>query len=579
MSRRAALQLTGHVRSNWLSYLLGALALLVTSTTEVLMPKFIQWTVDILTQKDMHVLPAIFSSNSTAVSLDRLMFGFIVTLLIGWIGRVGWRQLMARRTHEAGHQLKVKFWDTLKDQPMSFLDKYPLGDLMNRATADWNRTRFIHGFTMVLSFDLIFFSLLALVSMFIIDIPLTLACLLLVPFLPKSLIRLSRREYEQHEIAQHQLSELSDAISQSVNTARLQRASNSEAIWEEHLNRRAVNYASEQLKVLKTGWKIFIIGALPTLFAYIALFSFGIYRIQTGHISIGEFIALQSYIVLLQSPLFELGSAISEWQTGFASFARLLEIFDFKKNTNLEKISGASRFQHNSVVDLEAVNFRYQKDYKLKNISLKISKGEKIGITGPIGSGKSTLLGVIGGLIDLDKLEGKVELFGQDIRKLSRQQITSRVNIITQRPFLFAGSIRYNLCLDENHSDEQLIEVLKIVRLWEDVQQMSQQLDTWIGEWGINLSGGQKQRLSIARALLRPSELLILDDCLSAVDSVTEEHILRALSERFKEQTLIWTAHRTSTLQLCERVYHLDMGSIETRGNYSLTSHRQEPSI
>ncbi|MFW7381682.1 MAG: ABC transporter ATP-binding protein [Oligoflexus sp.] len=553
-----------NVMQHWGSYLAGTLALLITSLTEVLMPKFIQWTIDLLTNKDTTTIPSWFHSNTMAGSLDRLVGFFILSLIIGWIGRIGWRQLLARRTHEAGHKLKTKFWSTLKDQPLTFLHRYPLGDLMNRATADWNKTRFIYGFTMVMTFDIVFFSLLALVSMFLIDVQLALACLLLLPFLPKPIIRLSKREYAQHQKAQEHLSELSDAISQAVNTVRLQRATNSEAIWENQLAKRASRYAWEQFQVLKIGWKIFILGALPTIAAYAVLFSFGIYKLQIGDISIGQFIALQSYVLLLQSPLFELGSVISEWQTGFASFARILEIFGFEtkpKTTNHPPIS------HNTASDeainIEQLSFRYSEDLDdvLNDINLTVKRGEKIGITGPIGSGKTTLVQILTGLSE--HYRGHLSLFEIPMPELGRDWLSQNIAVVPQKPFLFAGSIRSNLTLDREFSDEQMIQALQIVRLWDDIQDMPHGLDTWIGEWGINLSGGQKQRLAIARALLRPTAILILDDCLSAVDSVTEEFILDKLQSLFQGQTLIWTAHRASTLQLCDRIFQLNQGYLQ----------------
>lgn len=551
------------VKKYWVSYLVGTAALLVTSVTEVLMPKFIQWTVDLLTKKEQASIPSWFQAGSLETSLDKLVGYFILSLLIGWLGRIGWRQMMARRTHVSGHLIKTRFWNVLKDQPLSFLHRYPLGDLMNRATGDWNKTRFIHGFTIVMTFDIIFFSLLALVSMFLIDVQLALACLFLMPFLPRPIIRLSKKEYDQHQKAQELLSELSDAISQAVNTVRLQRATNSEVIWEQQLTKRASRYAAQHFEVLKIIWKIFVLGALPTIAAYAILFSFGIYKFQNGDISIGQFIALQSYILLLQSPLFELGSVISEWQTGFASYARILEIFGYElkpKQTDPKGMTIMSR--QDEAVSMKNLSFRYSADfpYVLKNINFTVRAGEKIGIIGAIGAGKTTLIQILTGLSE--HFQGELYLFGLPMSKLGRDWLCRNITVVPQKPFLFAGSIRSNLCLDQNFTAEEMIRVLKVVRLWDDVQSMPQQLDTWIGEWGINLSGGQKQRLAIARALLRPTPILILDDCLSAVDSVTEEYILNQLQGSFQHQTLIWTAHRASTLQLCDRIYQLANGQL-----------------
>ena len=176
----------------WPYYLAGTASLLITTCSEVLIPKFIQWSIDLLTNSE--AVPALFQQDGKRETLDVLIASLLLTLTIGWIGRIGWRQLLARQTHSIGHQLKTQFWDALKHQPLSFLQRYSLGDLMNRATGDWNKSRFIHGFTMVFSFDVVFFICLSLVSMLMIDVWLTLASLFIVPFLPRRIIKLSKME-------------------------------------------------------------------------------------------------------------------------------------------------------------------------------------------------------------------------------------------------------------------------------------------------------------------------------------------------------------------------------------------------
>jgi ATP-binding cassette subfamily B multidrug efflux pump len=536
------------------AYGLGTLAMLITSVSEVFLPKFIQWSIETLT-------------NPTAVephgTLDRLVLGLVISLVLGWLGRMGWRQILARQTHLAGHEMKTRLWSVLKDQPLSLLDRYSLGDLMNRATADWNKTRFIHGFTIVLTFDLIFFTTLSVVSMLMIHVKLALLCLCVIPFLPRHIIRISRLEYTFHQVAQEQLSLLSDLISQAVKTVRLQRATASEKVWQEKLQSHAREYADRQFNVLHASWKIFVLGALPTIIAYGILFTYGVMEVQAGRVSIGAFIALQSYVLLLQSPLFELGSVISEWQTGFASYHRIAEIYNLERDSKPTSEAVIHR-SHNPEVAVRLQDLSYSYDQKqdvLSHISLIIPRGEKLGLIGPIGSGKSTLVNIIGGL--LEHPSGLVQIHGLSLEQGQRDWIVKQVTMVSQKPFLFAGTIRHNLSPMGTADEEAMIDALKTVELWDDVQNFMGGLDCWIGEWGINLSGGQKQRLSLARALLKPSPILILDDCLSAVDSITEAKILQELNKKLAGQTVIWTAHRLSTLQLCDRILRLEDGQLQ----------------
>jgi len=542
-----------NLRQHRWAYGLGTLAMLITSLSEVFLPKFIQWSIDVLTQK------TVADPHGT---LDRLVLGLVATLTLGWLGRVGWRQILARQTHLAGHEMKTRLWSVLKDQPLSTLDRFSLGDLMNRATADWNKTRFIHGFTIVLTFDLIFFTTLSVISMLMIHVKLALLCLCIIPFLPRKIIKISRREYTFHKMAQEQLSILSDLISQTVKTVRLQRATASEKVWQEKLQSHAKEYAQRQFKVLHATWQIFVLGALPTIIAYGILFTYGVMEVQAGRVSIGAFIALQSYVLLLQSPLFELGSVISEWQTGFASFNRLTEIYNLEREIHPTSDAVIHRYhQPDTAIRLQDLSYAFvPKQEVLSQINLTIPKGEKLGLIGPIGAGKSTLVNIIGGL--LENPQGLVQIHGLSLQQGQRDWIVKQITMVPQKPFLFAGSIRHNLAPMGTVDESPMIEALQIVELWDDVQKFVGGLDCWIGEWGINLSGGQKQRLSLARALLKPSPILILDDCLSAVDSITEAKILAQLKVRLEGLTVIWTAHRLSTLQICDRILRLEDGRL-----------------
>ncbi len=326
------------LREHWLIYTCGMGAMLITSLSEVMLPKFIQWSVELVTKKSE--VPFFFQRASRSETLDALVIALLFSLSVGWLGRILWRQILARQTHRAGHRIKTRIWEVLKDQPITLLDRFSLGDLMNRSTGDWNRTRFIHGFTIVMSFDLIFFSVLSTISMMLIDWKTALICLLIVPFLPRPIMKISKEEYKLHGQAQEQLSSLSDLISQSVSTVRLQRATASEAIWLKRLTAYAEEYAKRQFEVLRASWRIFLLASIPTLFSYGVLYSFGLYQIYRGELTIGAFLALQSYVLLLQGPLFELGNNISEWQTGFASYKRIAEIYDLKRD---ERVAGRLR--------------------------------------------------------------------------------------------------------------------------------------------------------------------------------------------------------------------------------------------
>lgn len=556
-----------NLKDHWVKYVLGVLTLLATNVTEVLVPKFIQWTLDVVAGNHASI-PAMFVRDGAVDSLHAIVTALVVMLAVAWFGRFGWRQLLARRTHVAGRELKERLWAVLRFQPLRTFHKYTLGDLMNRATGDWNASRAIHGFTIVATLDLIFFTILATMAMFMISVELTLYCLVVFPFLPRIILKLAKREHDQHAFAQEKLGDLSNHIAQALGTIRLQRATASDAPWQASLAVEAREYANRRFEVVRTGWKIFPLGALPTLVAYGVLLLWGVHKISTGELSLGAFVAMLSYVLMLQSPLFDMGDVIAEWQRGIASLTRIVEILGLPQPRRQGAESAARALMQPLFVPkmpaLVARHLTYQYPdggrSVLRDIGLEVRAGETVGIFGPIGAGKTTLLSLFSGLLDAPP--DVVQVAGVDASTLGREWFAKHVTMVPQRAFLFAGTIRYNLELDEVYGDDALWTVLRAVRLEDDIRAFDNGLDAWVGEWGVNLSGGQKQRMALARALLRGRDVLLLDDCLSAVDAVTEEDILASLAEQLVSSTVIWVAHRMSTLRHCDRVLSLDQGRL-----------------
>lgn len=559
------------MKRRWPMYAIGIAMMVMTAFTEVLVPKFVQWLLD----------DFVAFQKSGVANLERfhwLIGGLILSTIIGMIGRWGWRQFLARQTHVAGYDLKNRIWNTLRYQPLHTFHRFPLGDLMNRSTADWNKSRFIHGFTIVMTMDMVLLAILGVGFMLYLNLELALLSLMIVPFLPPFVIRISEKEYRLHGEAQEKLSDLTSLISQVVMTVRVLRSTGSEERWRQKLNEKASSYADAQFETLRTGWQIFPFGVLPTVFAYGVLLSYGIHKIRQGELTIGEFVAMQSYLLILQVPLFELGEVISEWQTGFASLERVVTILKLKSPSGpaVAEPEHHSGYQKHSAAPAQAetaeptraalavknLSYRYPDagGDAVSAVSLTLAEGEKVGITGKIGSGKSTLIHLLAGI--LDGYRGEIALFGHHLKGLPRTKITEDIVIVPQNSFLFAGTLRFNLCLDQDYDDEVLLDILDTVQFTSSLEAMPDGLDSMLGEWGINLSGGQKQRVALARALLRPSKVLLIDDALSAVDSETEHHILANLKHRFRHKSIIWAAHRQSTLVLCDRSFEMASGQL-----------------
>jgi ATP-binding cassette subfamily B protein len=549
------------LQQNWLLYLGGALGICLTNSTELAFPKFMQWAIDTVLTGSSEKVPHLFRGGSPELTIARLSVGLFLVALLGIFSRGLWRQCLARRSHWSGYWLRKNLWDSVCDQPLSLFSKYPIGDLINRCISDINPARFVLGFTQVATWDIVFYAVLGTFSLFLIDQWIALSAITLFLALPFLIQGLVKKEFALHDTAQSQLSQLSDRITQMVATVRLQRASAMEDAWVRVLTEDAQLYADKKLEVEKVAWKTFPYGGGATFLCYVFIFAIGLPQVADGSMTVGQLVSALSLVLLLQGPLFSLSEIIAEWQKGLASLNRIAEILELKSQ-GLAALKAAPTPSSILVKDLY---FAYGRDRApiLTGFHLCLLPGKSMGICGEIGAGKSTLLSLLCGLES--SLPGSIRVFGKDIMSTPRHEITQLINLVPQKPFLFAGSIRDNLSLDATFTSEELWSILDEMCLGNDFRALASGLDTPVGEWGISLSGGQRQRMALARALLRPKPILLLDDCLSAVDSITEERIVLAIKQRIHGVSVIWVAHRPSTLALCDEVFELKNGALTAR--------------
>lgn len=539
----------GHLKRRWFIYLVGAIALTLTNVTEVLTPKVIQWTIE--------------SFSRPGISIKQSLLYLLGLFAMQFVARVVWRQTLAQQTHRVASTLKSVLWDRARYFPKNRLERdLSPGELMNVATGDIGNARYLFGFTIVGSIDFVFLLLFTIAAMLTIDWQLTLCAVGLFTLLPLFLDRLSRKESRQHTEAQEKLSQLTDLAAQSVATIRLQRLTRSENFWQEKLRLSAADYRAKRFGVVATSLAFIPITGILPLCSYAILIWLGVHKVLGGQMTIGAFVAMQSYIFLIEGPLLELGTIVSEWQRSLASLDRVTHTLAQKEESQLREggldlVATAPR-----AYEIRNLSFAYpgQSQKIFDGFNLDIKQGERIGITGPVGAGKSTLITLLAGLEK--NYEGALSFMGHDIRSLSHASLRSRIACVPQKSFLFADTIRANLLLHRNFTDAELWSFLEVAGIRADIEAFPDKLDTKLGEWGINLSGGQKQRLTLARALAGKPEILLLDDCLSAVDTVTEEKILAELDVFLRGSTLVWVAHRDSTLRHCDRVLKLGESGI-----------------
>lgn len=536
------------LKKRWAIYLLGFFSVILAVICQTVSIRNWGWMIDFFNGKP---LPDFFNNFAVDKLLTVFLLIFISSKILTVLGRVGWRLTFGRQTHVASSELKKMVWENVRFFPLvNFSTIWPKGVLMNAVTSDVGTARFIFGFTLVAAADAFASGLFSIIFLFMIHQTMTLCVLGVFLFLPFAISKLSFLEMTRYREAQESLSDFNDLSGQMVSTVRLQRVSQTGGFWGKRLFDSADGYRKIRLRAVLTSLKYYPVMGGGTIASYLVLFVLGIHYVMAGQMSIGDFVAMQGLIMMLQMPLMELGFVISDWRKGITSLARLNEIYSERKDESVVA-DGLDMIPVSEVLDVDHLSFKYQDGEKdvFSDISVSLKKGGRLGIIGPVGSGKSTLIKILSGIERNHK--GKVLFYRKKFGVYSHKGLRSAISIVPQRPFLFADNIRANVSMGLKLSDDDVWFFLDIAGVGEDVRKFPDKLDTMLGEWGINLSGGQKQRLTLARALACRPKILFLDDCLSAVDTVTEEKILKNLDRELVDSTIVWAAHRRSTLKYC----------------------------
>ena len=553
----------GFLVRQWPIYALGAFLVMITDAMQVLATRNLGWIIDFFTDEN----PPFFLSPEIErrQSFFLLFMILLASRVIMTLGRMGWRFTLARQTHKATAYLRDRLWDRVRFFPRRDLNEYfTKGQLMNASTSDVGSARFIFGFTLVAVIDVLALLFFALGTLFSIHVPMTLIALFGLIGIPFLVRHLSRLEIQRYSKAQECLGHFNDLSSQVVSTIRLQRLTQTGTYWKQRLLESAENYRGRRLLSSFTSLRYIPLMGGSTVLTYLLLFSFGGYFVLYQNMSVGDFVAIQGLVFLLQDPLMEVGFIISEFQKGLTSLHRLGVVFDHEGESHLTESTSSSVFEQASsfleapVLETRNLSFIYpgQQLPVFEGLDLRLNEGDRLGVKGSIGSGKSSLMSVLSG-IERQGVTGDDFFLGKAFSEYEHGELRRFIGYVHQNPFLFATNIRQNVGVDLPLSDEEVWHYLSIAGLADDVRTFPHQLETPLGEWGVNLSGGQKQRLTLARALARKPRILFLDDCLSAVDTVTEERILKNLDRELRQTTLIWVAHRDSTLKYCTQF--LDM--------------------
>ena len=472
-------------------------------------------------------------------------------------------------------QSSIHFKSTLQEQAFRklvamrrpFFEKFRSGDLLTRFTTDVDGMADMAGYgMMVLLFGGGLFAFI-IPTMFFLSWQLTFISFIPIIFFIVSSYFLSRKQEEYVEQNREAVAQLNDEVLESIEGIRVMRAYSKR-------DQQVKQFQKKTASLSKTGDKIasiqYSFGPLSLLFigfSTILLLLIGGQSLASGQLSLGKLLALQLYLVFLIEPMWMMTDLILVYQTGQMSYKKLKEVID--ETDDLEP-DGPNDLEQIDSVQFKDYSFSYPgaERKSLSDIHWTLQKGQTVGIVGRTGAGKTTLVRQF--LRQYPVGEGDFLINQQPIVAYKRRSIENKIGYVSQEHILFSKSIRDNIALGKNGaSEEDLVEAVAQAAFADDLERMSQGMDTLIGEKGVSVSGGQKQRISLARAFLRDAELLLLDDSLSAVDAKTEQAIIDTIQTERKGKTTIIVSHRLSAVHQADWILVLDQGKIVEEGRAS----------
>ncbi|HXU29032.1 MAG TPA: ABC transporter ATP-binding protein [Thermoanaerobaculia bacterium] len=478
------------------------------------------------------------------------------------------RMILVAMSRDVEFDLRNRYFERLELLPQSFFQSHPTGDLMARATNDLQAVRMLCGPAIMYSTNTVLLAVGAIALMARIHLGLTGVALAIMPLVAIATQMFGDRIHRLFEGVQERFSALSAKAQENLSGVRVVRAYAQEEREIDAFGSANASYVEGNRRLII--WQAAFFPALQGLagIAMVAVLYFGGKLAISGRITVGEFVTFNTLLARMVWPMIALGWVINLVQRGTASLGRMRAVLEAEPTIKDEPpFAEPARFA--GEVRFRGLSFSYRPGLPpaLHDISLDVGAGTTVAIVGRTGSGKSTLLSLLPRL--LDPPPGTLFVDGADLRHLPLERLRAEIGIVPQETFLFSATLSENIALGRpDASEAEILEAAEMAGLGPDLADFPAGLETRVGERGLTLSGGQKQRVAIARALLRQPRILLLDDCLSAVDTHTEERILGNLRRFFPGRTVFLVSHRVSAVQGADLIVVLDQGRIAERGTH-----------
>lgn len=544
--------------------LIGISITIISILFKVYVPKLIGSIIDIVNNQLQHPENSIADFKSELINNILLIIG---TAIIAGILTFFMRQYIINVSRYIEYDLKNEIYQQYQKLSLNFYKKNKTGDLMNRISEDVGQVRMYAGPAIMYSINTITLFVVALAFMFKEAPTLTLYTIIPLPILSVLIYLISKEIHKRSTVVQEYLSKLSTFTQETFSGISVIKAYGIEPQTQADFNTLAKTSKEKQLSLVRIQAFFFPMMLLLIGISNIIVIYIGGQQYINGEISLGNIIEFIIYVNMLTWPVATVGWVTSIIQRAEASQKRINEFLKIEpeiKNNTLKpsEITGDIEFKD--------VHFTYDDTNikALQGVSFKVNSGETLAIIGKTGSGKSTILDLIGRLYDIDK--GELLIDNKAIDQLNLTSLRDAIGYVPQDAFLFSDTINNNIKFGkENASDEEVIAAAKNAQVHKNIAKFTNGYETVLGERGITLSGGQKQRVSIARAIIKQPKILLFDDCLSAVDTETEEKILNNLKKVSVGKTSIIVSHRISSAKNADHIIILDSGKIVQKGTHN----------
>ena len=544
-------------KEQWKRYVIAVLLLVIVGILEVIPPKLVGMAID-----DIHV-----GSLTWDGVIKYLLYLLLITVVCYGITYV-WMYQLFGGAYLVERKLRSRLMGHFFKMSPAFFERNRTGDLMARATNDLKAVSVTAGFGILTLTDSTIYMITILFTMsFLISWKLTLAAILPLPIMAALMTIYGKKIHERFIAAQDSFGDLNDKVLESVAGVRVIRAYVQERADEDRFHQMTEDVFVKNMKVAKIDSLFDPTIKVLTGLSYLIGLGYGAYLVFHQTITLGDLVSFNVYLGMLIWPMFAIGELMNLMQRGSASLDRVEETLsaseDVKNPEKPVQVNQPNRLQFHEY------NFQYPSSSveNLKNIHVDLKRGKTLGIVGKTGSGKTTFVKQL--LREYEKGSGSFALSGVDISDQTKEQVRDWIGYVPQDHVLFSRTIRENILF--GHPDAKEYDIQKAIDLAsfrKDLELLPEGLETLVGEKGVALSGGQKQRISIARALIKNPEILILDDSLSAVDAKTETRIIENIQRERKGKTTIITTHRLSGVEHADWILVLDDGAILQEGTH-----------